>query len=74
VCVCVFVCMCSLYSPDVASFVRHILRPHKEAVGEKSFQADEEVLEIVHTWLHMQPRVFFSPPTRNPGIECSGDC
>jgi len=55
--------MCPLYSPDVASFVQHIFRPPKEAVGEKSFQADEEV----HAWLHRQPKDFFFL-TRNPGI------
>ena len=67
VCVCFCVCMCPLYSPVVASFVRHIFRPPKEAVGEKSFQADEEVLEVVHAWLHMQPKDFFFL-TKNPGI------
>lgn len=50
--------VCPLYSPDVA-FVRRIFRPPKEAVGEKSFQADEEVLEVVHEWLHMQAKDFF---------------
>lgn len=31
----------------------------KEAVGEKSFQSDEEVLKVVHDWLEDQPNDFF---------------
>jgi len=53
------VCVHPLYPPDVASFVRHIFRPPKEAVGEKSFQTDEKVLEVVHEWLYMQPNDFY---------------
>lgn len=59
-------CVCPWYSPDVASFVRHIFRPPKEAVGEKNLQADGEVLEVIHEWLHMQPKDFLF--TRNPDI------
>jgi hypothetical protein len=61
-----FVCVCPLFSPHVASFVGHIFRPPKEAVGEKSFQADEEMLEVICEWLQMQPKV--PPSTKSSGV------
>ena len=48
------------YSPDLASRDDHIFGPLKEALRGRRFTSNEEVEEVVHTWLQEQPKSFFS--------------
>jgi len=48
------------YSPDLARSDYHIFGPLKEALHGRRFTSDEEVKEVVHTWLREQPKSFFS--------------
>jgi len=47
------------YSPDLAPSDFHMFGPLKEAMRSKSFRSDEEVPQMVHEWLHSQPKGFF---------------
>jgi len=48
-------------------------------MGGKSFRSDEEVQQVVHKWLHSQPKDFFSrgihalPKCWNTCMERNGD-
>jgi len=48
------------YPPDLAPSDFHVFGPLKLAMGGKSFRSDEEVQQVVHEWLHSQPKDFFS--------------
>jgi len=48
------------YLPDLAPSDFHIFGLLKEAMGGKSFRSNEEVQQVVHEWLHSQPKYFFS--------------
>ena len=48
------------YSPDLAPSDYHIVGPLKEVLHRRRFTSDEEVKEVVHTWLREQPKSFFS--------------
>ena len=48
------------YSPDLAQSVYHIFFALKEALRGRRFTSNEEVEEVVHTWLQEQPKSFFS--------------
>jgi len=48
------------YSPDLAPSSYHFFSPLKEALRGHRFTSDEEVKEVVHTWLREQPKSFFS--------------
>ena len=47
------------YLPDLATSDFHVFGPLKEAMVGKSFRSDEEVQQVVHEWLHSQPKEFF---------------
>jgi len=47
------------YSPDLTPGDFHVFGPLKEAMGGKSFRSDNEVQQVVHEWLHSQPRRLF---------------
>ena len=57
----------------------HVLGPLKEAMGGRSFRSDKEVQQVVHEWLHSQPKDFFSRgihallKCRNSCMEHNGD-
>jgi histone-lysine N-methyltransferase SETMAR len=67
------------YSPDLAPSDFHVFGPLKEAMRGKSFRSDEEVQQVVHEWLHSQPKDFFSrdihalPKRWNTCVERNGD-
>jgi len=48
------------YSPDLTPSDFHVFGLLKEAMGGKFFRSDEEVQQVVHEWLHSQPKEFFS--------------
>jgi hypothetical protein len=67
-------------SPDLALCNFHTLAPLKEALRGCQFGSDEEVKEGMHTWIHEQPKMFFSNGIRKlvnsyrKCVELQGDC
>ena len=67
------------YSPDLAPSDFYVFGPLKEAMGGKSFRSNKEVQQVVHKWLHFQPKDFFSRGIHallkhwNTCMECNGD-
>ena len=47
------------YLPDLTASDFYVFGPLKEAMGGKSFRSDEEMQQVVHKWLHSQPKEFF---------------
>jgi len=46
------------HSPDLAPSDYHIFRLLKNALRGRHFANDEEVKDVVYTWLHAQPKTF----------------
>jgi histone-lysine N-methyltransferase SETMAR len=67
------------YSPNLTPSDFHVFGPLKEAMGGKSFRSDEEVQQVVHEWVHSQPKDFYSrgihalPKHWNTCMEHNGD-
>jgi transposase len=47
------------YSPDLAPSDYHLFGSLKEHLGGKRFRNNEEVIQEVQEWLHLQPKDFF---------------
>jgi hypothetical protein len=64
-----------LYSPPVITSLGN----SKEAMGGKTFRPNEEMQQVVHEWLHMWPKDFFSRGIHalckhwRTYIKCNGD-
>jgi hypothetical protein len=49
-----------LCSSDFVPSDFHVFGPLKDALGGKQFQDNNEVRSVVHEWLHIHPKEFFS--------------
>jgi transposase len=47
------------YSPDLAASDYHLFGSLKEHLGGRRFCNNEEVIQDVQKWLHLQPKDFF---------------
>jgi hypothetical protein len=52
------------YSPDLAPLDYHMFGTLKEALRGRRFAIDDEVKDVVHTWLRSQPKTFFADGIR----------
>jgi hypothetical protein len=48
------------YSPDLSLSDYHIFRPLSDALCKHQVSNREEVKDMVHIWLHVQPKTFFT--------------
>jgi histone-lysine N-methyltransferase SETMAR len=53
------------HSPDLAPCNFYLFGPLKEALGERTFQCDEEVKNAVHQWLRAQQKTFYYDGIKN---------
>jgi hypothetical protein len=47
------------YSPDLAASDYRLFGPMKMVLGGKRFRNNDEVIAVVQSWIHKQPKTFF---------------